>query len=374
MPSVPVATDSTPPGNAAPHLPDTVQSHARERLIGLDLLRAIAAYMVVIAHCAPALVVLLGTGAVFYTNFLALAGVELFFALSGFLIGGILLDLPPTADNLRRFVLRRWYRTLPVYYCALLLYLSFPSAFHPMAAAEPWRYFVFLQNMTNDPKFFGVSWSLAIEEWFYLLLPLCLWVRIRYLGAIALIIGTGIALRYALPVDTRASVLGRLDAIGYGCLVAWLMRKDLRAFLERHALLLAFAALAGMFVFYGYAVLERMRLTRLSGTVLFTALPLFAAMTLPYFAGLKIRTPLVARAAIFGAAISYPLYVFHNELIYALGHTFLHSGTGLPYLVAVLAGTTAFAYVIHVMVERPFMRLRPAATGAQEGLPLPGRP
>lgn len=340
-------TAPIPPAAPRPHRP------------GLDLLRAMSAYVVVAAHCAPTLVAIFGTGSLFYTNFMALVGVELFFALSGFLIGGILLDLQPTAANLRNFIWRRWFRTLPVYYLVLIVYLAFPLAFHEAAPSEPWRYFVFFQNITNDPKFFGVSWSLAIEEWFYLLLPLCLFLRVRYLHAIVLLIVVGVALRYSLTVDVRASVLGRLDAVAYGCLVAWLMRTDWRAAISRHAGMLAIIAIAGMIVVYSYIVLQRMQLSRLAGTAFFTLLPLLSAMAIPYFAGLRIGLPGLSRVAAFGAAISYPLYVCHSELIYALSMTPFHSGTGFSNLAAVFFGVTAVAYLIHVIVERPIMRLRP---------------
>jgi peptidoglycan/LPS O-acetylase OafA/YrhL len=328
---------------------------------GLDLLRAMSAYVVVTAHCSPALIAIFGTGSLFYTNFMSIVGVEIFFALSGFLIGGILLDLQPTAANLRNFIWRRWFRTLPVYYFVLILYLAFPSVFHDAAPSEPWRYFVFFQNIANDPKFFGVSWSLSIEEWFYLLLPLCLFLRIRYLHAIVLLIVVGITLRYSLPVDVRASVLGRLDAIAYGCLAAWLMRTNWHAAISRHAGMLAIIAMAGMVVVYSYIVLQRMQLSRLAGTAFFTLLPLLSAMAIPYFAGLRIGLPGLARVTAFCAAISYPLYVCHTELIYALSMTPFHAGTGFYNLAAAFLGATAVAYLIHVLIEKPFMRLRPKA-------------
>jgi peptidoglycan/LPS O-acetylase OafA/YrhL len=331
------------------------------RLAGLDLLRGLAAYLVVTSHCAPALAVALGQGSIVYTSFFAMAGVELFFALSGFLIGGILIDLPPTRANLRIFLVRRWLRTLPVYYLVLLVYLAFPRVFHQAPPEEAWRYFLFLQNLTSAPKFFGVSWSLAIEEWFYVLLPVLLYLRVRYLHAVLLLIAAGVLARALLPVDMRASVLGRLDAIAYGCLIAWLMRSAWRETLARNAASCAFVGAAGMAGVFALLVVlvDRGAFSRHFGLVVFTLMPLCAAMTVPYFAGLQIRSAAVVRVAAFGAAVSYPIYLWHNELVYVLQRTAVHPGTGWLHVAAVFVVATAVAHVTHILVERPFMRMRP---------------
>ena len=98
-------------------------------------------------------------------------GVEIFFVLSGFLIGQLIVKevlRPPSAQGLVRFWVRRWFRTLPPYFLVLFL-RRFEG--HPLH----WKLFVFLQNF--DPPVAGsfpVSWSLAVEEWFYLLTPLVL--------------------------------------------------------------------------------------------------------------------------------------------------------------------------------------------------------
>lgn len=303
---------------------------------------------------------MLGAPALFATNFLALAGVELFFALSGFLIGGILIKLQPTLRAVRVFLARRWLRTLPVYFLALSVYLTFPAIFEERSVPDqPWRYFVFLQNVTNDPKFFGVSWSLAIEEWFYLLLPLLLLLRLRYLHAVLLLIAVGVLLRLTLPLDPRASVLGRVDAIAYGCLVAWFGQSRWRDALERSAGLLALMAAGGMMAVYAAIVLQRMQISQATAAAAFALLPFFASLAIPFFQKMQIRSPALIAVITFGAAVSYPLYVWHREIIHALSLTPLHSGTGVAHIAAAFALATSLAYVTHVLVERPFMKLRP---------------
>lgn len=145
-------------------------SLATRRQIGLDYVRAAAIVLVLVCHylafslhVSPRIAYPLGT-----------LGVELFFVLSGFLIGGILIQDIARNDGVVdgavvcRFWYRRWMRTIPNY----LLFLGFAvlSAgwIPPEMAAQ---YLTFTQTWFGGVAFFGNSWSLAVEEWFYLLLP-----------------------------------------------------------------------------------------------------------------------------------------------------------------------------------------------------------
>lgn len=104
-------------------------------------------------------------------------GVDLFFVLSGFLITGILLDTRGRPDFYRRFYIRRALRILPIYWATLLalaLITRTPLFRHPV----PWSFlgisFLFLANFNTIfrvPLSYGVLWSLAVEEHFYMLWP-----------------------------------------------------------------------------------------------------------------------------------------------------------------------------------------------------------
>lgn len=155
------------------------------RVLGLDLLRAVAILAVVFAHGIvvlyphmPAWFGLLGHGG-FY-------GVELFFVLSGFLIGRILIrssaDLAQ-ARNIGRFWTRRWFRTLPLFWLFLLVNIALELFVrgHSLHLTDVLSHGFFLRNFSHDTlSFFGESWSLAIEEWFYLLFPAALWLGLRF--------------------------------------------------------------------------------------------------------------------------------------------------------------------------------------------------
>jgi peptidoglycan/LPS O-acetylase OafA/YrhL len=212
-----------------------------QRIEGLDLMRAAAISLVLLHHVIELVMPhaswawqLWGTGPL---------GVDLFFALSGFLIGRILLRLGATVAEppvLAGFWGRRWLRTLPLYYLILAVNLAAviaregqPGAVLKIAAP----YFIFSQSLlTRGPLFFSESWSLAVEEWFYLLFPL-LWaglVRLRIkplpgyvLGGFLLLL-VPMALRLRLDpdaprmwlYDVSSVTFYRLDSIAVGVLAA----------------------------------------------------------------------------------------------------------------------------------------------------------
>jgi peptidoglycan/LPS O-acetylase OafA/YrhL len=101
-------------------------------------------------------------------------GVDLFFALSGWLIGSLYWNERSRFGRIElgRFWLRRWMRTIPPYLVALLL--AWLAVFAQRTESFDWGYLLFLQNYYQRIPFFLVSWSLCIEEHFYLFLPLLL--------------------------------------------------------------------------------------------------------------------------------------------------------------------------------------------------------
>ncbi|HEX8954687.1 MAG TPA: acyltransferase, partial [Burkholderiaceae bacterium] len=102
------------------------------------------------------------------------AGVDLFFVLSGYLIGNQIMGPIARGEpfSFKLFYVRRFLRTLPNYYVVLALYFLFPLA---MAGKEPmplWRFLSFTQNLgLRAGSAFSHAWSLNVEEQFYLILP-----------------------------------------------------------------------------------------------------------------------------------------------------------------------------------------------------------
>src|ERR1700739_188454 len=150
------------------------------------------------------------------TGRLGWSGVDLFFVLSGFLIGGILLDARKSSNYFKVFYTRRFLRIVPIYAVCLagafglisIMRLDATGKFAWMWTNQlPWTpYLVFLQNFwmahRNTLGLFGltVTWSLAVEEQFYLTLPLV--IRIlnprQLIGALIVGILTAPILRIAL--------------------------------------------------------------------------------------------------------------------------------------------------------------------------------
>jgi peptidoglycan/LPS O-acetylase OafA/YrhL len=176
---------------AAPELQDPAveASWKNPRLAGqipeLDGIRGLAIALVLAHHLfAQTIRAAPGTVAADLVTAMSLSwsGVDLFFVLSGFLIGGILLDAKESKNYFRTFYARRVGRIFPAYYCILgvLIVLAGIGAFPYRAprVIPVWSYLTYTQNFPMaifrifEPEWIGATWSLAVEEQFYLILPL----------------------------------------------------------------------------------------------------------------------------------------------------------------------------------------------------------
>ena len=178
-----VAVEKTP-------APREAAAPATARILELDGIRGVAVLAVVLYHYT-----IIGPGAPFNTILywgraafrLGWSGVDLFFVLSGFLIGGILLDARKSPRYFRTFYARRGFRILPLYFLWIALYPLAVWAYSrwgiPFLPRSPqlylrWSlYWVFLQTLTFSFPipyrtvayyWLGPTWSLALEEQFYL--------------------------------------------------------------------------------------------------------------------------------------------------------------------------------------------------------------
>ena len=149
------------------------------RIFGLDLMRAIAILGVLGSHILWIFPEANSGWLVYILQFGGVMGVELFFVLSGFLIGRILLRhfVNPQfhKGHFNYFLVRRWFRTLPNYYAVLLLNILLVTAIGRELPDTIARYFGFLQNFFSGMDiFFTESWSLPIEEFAYIIGPVLL--------------------------------------------------------------------------------------------------------------------------------------------------------------------------------------------------------
>jgi peptidoglycan/LPS O-acetylase OafA/YrhL len=147
------------------------------RLPALDTLRAIGTFWVVAVHAVDLLVPASYHAPVLKIARCGSAALDLFFVLSGFLIARMILTELRTTGGLRVGVFwwRRWVRTLPAYYTMLAVTIAAgPVSLYPWSWGALPSYLLFVQNYAPQwPRIrFSWSWSLCVEEWFYLLLPI----------------------------------------------------------------------------------------------------------------------------------------------------------------------------------------------------------
>jgi peptidoglycan/LPS O-acetylase OafA/YrhL len=302
------------------------------RAHGLDVCRTLAILLVVtghtLGHSQP-------NPLIKQAGFVGLFGVDLFFCLSGFLIGRILLaESKDWADDFEKglygFWYRRWMRTLPLYFFYFFFLLKFDWTGQSTVYAQR-AYLIFSQNLIWPmPIFYGLSWSLAVEEWFYLTFPLTLLLlmglgqsaRKAALAAVALFAVVPFLLRWFLPPaipnlgsfdeGLRHVVVFRLDSLGFGVLIAYffIYRRDL---FDRIAsawpialVLVGLVAAATKLGYPGFAD------SALLAPVYFSASALAFALLIPKFYRLgPSRFALVNRFVKFTSLISYSLYLGH---------------------------------------------------------------
>lgn len=353
-----------------------MSTHERSRIFGLDLVRAVAIVLVVVSHADDLLDAYWSAD----PGVSAVDGVDLFFVLSGCLIGGVLLRSGdqhgiPWWIRSWDFWQRRWLRTLPNYYLFLILNIILvatgmaPGLLNDNVLA----YAVFLQNFHIPlDLFFWESWSLAVEEWFYLLFPLFALIlavplgpRRGFLLAAVIMITLPALLRFSamdevrtpfqLDLFVRKIVLYRLDAIGYGVLVAWVLRYVPR-FQGRYA---ALSFMVGAVCLVVATCLRSEDVSHYNGTHYFTLSALSMALMLPLLVS-WIRPPVWGKGVVFLSRISFALYLVHVPVRSLL----------LPHMPGLSREVTVLVYVAYWIVclalsglvlrywERPFMVLR----------------
>ncbi len=336
----------------------------KRRNFGLDVIRATAIILVVLSHQKQ------GFGV------LGVVAVEMFFVLSGFLIGGIfyrkiVLEDKTSPKDILEFWKRRWWRTLPNYYLFLALFLALEFFGTDTVPWDAWKAALFVQNLAGVPKTYGVSWSLAIEEWFYLTMPL-LYLgfrqmvripRIAFLATTAVMILVPILARLTLGAGqpffaVRYGVVYRLDAMMFGVLCAVLSEQ--RPALWSKMRLLGPVGVVGL-VLITLANRDASDLRLIAPAATFTLYPIFAAMLLPAFAAVKTAPAAIRRPVEFFALTSYSVYLSHLLVIVVYRESIKPSLGGVVLALASLAEQVVIfgaAYLVYRYYELPMTARR----------------
>ncbi|BDI30444.1 acyltransferase [Capsulimonas corticalis] len=375
--------------------PSAVKPEAPHRMMQLDFLRGIAILLVICFHgVVPARSAGVLAPITMHLNRMGWSGVDLFFVLSGFLVGGLLFKecLSTGRLDVRRFFVRRIFKIWPSYYL-FLIYLAVRMHFtSDEERAGTSRSLIpnLLHYQNYIVPFRGHTWSLAVEEHFYLILPLLLvfltsrakdaekslrvfpWI----VGAVAVIC---LGLRYLTSFHTPWAQVThyfpthlRIDSLFFGAALAYVYhaRPEILARVMRYRTLLFFVGLALVFP----AALFPIR-TKIMSVGGFTALFLgYGCILLAVIhtaigegpAGRFLGSRL-ARGVAFIGVYSYPIYLWHIDamtlpLKSLARHGFLGGLPGslrwLVFMTVYIAGATLVGVIMGRLVEKPALKLR----------------
>jgi peptidoglycan/LPS O-acetylase OafA/YrhL len=372
---------------------------ATDRVFGLDLLRAAAILSVICAHGFVVLYPHFGSVLGFFGHG-GFYGVELFFVLSGFLIGQILIRQGPAlgdAANVAVFYVRRWFRTLPLFFLflAINIWLEYRFREHHVGFSEALSHGFFLRNLTGfQMTFFPESWSLAVEEWFYLLFPAALWVGLKiakrfdgvFLSAAFAFFTVSTVARMLAANDPAATwseaqrmvVVYRFDALMIGVFAAWLSLRFPVPW-RKHRLLGVLAGLA--LLFWMYATLWKIENHQLAfgddsyfaRTLRFTLVSLGFALLLPWASAWKLTRENSCSTAIRRIALwSYGLYLVHlpvfmivTQFVFRDSKSLLRA---LSSFTLQIGGAIALSALLYHFFESPCTRLREKVAPAVAGI------
>jgi peptidoglycan/LPS O-acetylase OafA/YrhL len=352
------------------------------RLPGLDLLRAIAIVWVMLFHSF----VVGGLGPDFaWLSRYGWAGVDIFFVLSGFLIGTQVLR-PLQRDeplSFGGFYARRAWRILPAFSVVLALYVFFPMLREVPGLQPWWQFATFTLNLLidyNQNQAFSHAWSLCVEEHFYLVFPLLAWwltrrpSTLKFVGVCAVVVVLGIVLRTTVWLHDAAidpprnwflediyyPTWMRLDGLLMGIMLAVLRVYRPQAWARwqtrSNVVLLGGIALSCFTLW----------LFRDRGGLLANALgwPLLSfGFGLLVFAGAD-HNSLIGRWRLPGAgwlaAISYSLYLSHKIAFHIVATTLdaQLQGQGMFAFATYAVAALLLGAALNYLIERPFLCLR----------------
>jgi len=360
------------------------------RYPGLDLARSIAISLVVFSHSLwisnyyPSIISWL-------MRLSGTIGVEIFFVISGFLIGKILLKLIQKDDfslhDVFVFLKRRWFRTLPNYYLALLINLILWVAIYKEIPEKIFLYFFYLQNITTtSPAFFRIAWSLAVEQFCYIVGPFSLFFLIKcfpkrdkgklfVIMSLLVIVIFGFVRYYFNQTHDihslsdwneklRKVTIYRLDAIYYGFIAFYMLHKyTISEFLKRLFFNIGLVILLMLHIFI-FALGINVEEFPFFFNVLFLPLNSIAiCLLLPFLTTISFQSLLFTKWITLISVISYSIYLLHYTIILHLFKEFFPSDTLTGLSLGLYTGiywivTFIFSYLLYKYFESPMTRLR----------------
>lgn len=360
----------------------------RARQPGLDLLRALAVILVTVYHAG-----IMGFPLPGRVHRFGWIGVDLFFVLSGYLIGGQLMRAARSRKHselarqqpvrLGTFFARRALRILPAYFAVLAIYAFLPSWREYPEMFPLWKFVLSVQNIgLRGGTAFSHAWSLAVEDQFYLVLPLVLLLVLRLGRRSALILPCaivlgGLALRWFLAAqyleETGVNFRGfqtwiyyctwtRLDPLVFGVALAAIekFRPSWWQRLMNLAPWLLLPGIASIVCAFWIEDPEVINVTSCIWQFLLVALGMAALLVCALSPRLAVSRKQVPGAA-FIASIAYSAYLIQKLVIHFVEQFCSNrdiATTSILPIIGVQICIYAAATILFFTVERPFLRLR----------------
>ncbi|MFL9834772.1 acyltransferase family protein [Chryseobacterium terrae] len=347
------------------------------RIVGLDILRTIAILLVMISHSK----VYLPESIQRFLSFFLIDGVAAFFVLSGFLIGRIMIKVFSEKISFKQifnFWARRWLRTLPNYYFILLILIGLEGLVNNIdISSYIFKYSFFLQNLYYPiDHFFPESWSLAVEEWFYLICPLLFFLiysffvkysrkKIFFMGIVSIILFANIVrIYYYFDLGSKnyftydryfvRQVITRIDAIIYGVLAAWLY-VYYPALFNKNKTVSFILGCIGVLLIHNFEYFYQPFQYLLS----FTLTSIAIMLTLPFLNNIKqIKFKVLQYSIVHISLISYSMYLINLSLVTFWILPLFKIQTDIVNFFLFWGITMAISTILYKKLELPFLTLR----------------
>lgn len=350
-----------------------------KRIFGLDLLRAFAIFCVVQGHAER---ILFDTPLDRFTDLPVPHGVDIFFVMTGFLIGKSFISHLEKHNNrigpskTLTFYGRTALRILPNY--LFILFVNYLLVHYNVILGDTttfplWRFITFTQNLfTPFWGFYWESYSLPVQWWFYIFFPLILtllclfskpkrfipWICFFFIAISILFrlsVVDQVTNRFSWDIWIRKTVASRTDNIYIGVLAAWVMCYYPKLW-ERHSLV---CFIVGLAVFVATRIIPRNPGTFYYDALYLTISALAIACWIPLLSRWKSYKTCLGGFISHVSVLSYAMFLTNLLLLQILENSFpsFVSHYTLAYPVFWLLVFVA-AYVLYVLVEKPFVRLR----------------
>lgn len=312
----------------------------------------------------------------------AWSGVDLFFVLSGFLITFKLIESKEDTHYFKNFYIKRFFRIIPAYYFLLFIFVCCFYLFHFSKSAlfqDPmplWSYFVFVQNFFMaeygfGAQWLGITWSLALEEQFYLLFPLAIYFikndKLPWIFILGYVFS--VFLRYYFS-KTNTGLYGytllfsRLDSLFSGAFLALIyfnFKSEL--FLNKKLINILFAVL---FIF-GLVFIFGFKRFNMGGTIIHAYFSIFYTFLIL----VSLTKSIKSISKVFSSSVlkyigklSYSIYLWHQFSIFLIfefvlnKYPILNTSFDFVFVLISLFLTWILANISYFLIEKPFLEMR----------------